>query len=40
VAHVGSIVGRVVDDTHLRSDPLDGLRRIGIDEIAYKKAPR
>ncbi|MDA8184743.1 MAG: ISL3 family transposase, partial [Actinomycetota bacterium] len=34
---VGAIVTRVVADAHGRADPLDGLRRIGIDEIAYKK---
>jgi transposase len=34
---VGAIVTRVVADAHRRADPLDGLRRIGIDEISYKK---
>ena len=34
---VGSIIGRVVDEANVRRDPLDGLRRIGIDEISYKK---
>jgi len=34
---VGAIVTRVVADAHGRNDPLDGLRRIGIDEISYKK---
>jgi transposase len=34
---VGAIVTRVVADAHGRKDPLDGLRRIGIDEISYKK---
>jgi transposase len=34
---VGAIVTRVVADAHGRADPLDELRRIGIDEIAYKK---
>ena len=34
---VGAIVTRVVADAHSRKDPLDGLRRIGIDEISYKK---
>ena len=34
---VGAIVSRVVADAHSRADPLDGLRRIGIDEISYKK---
>jgi transposase len=37
---VGVIVARVVDDAHGRADPLEGLRRIGIDEIAYKKGYR
>ena len=34
---VGAIVTRVVADAHGRRDPLEGLRRIGIDEISYKK---
>lgn len=37
---VGAIVARVVADAHTRADPLDGLRRIGIDEVAYKKGHR
>ena len=37
---VGAIVARVVADAHGRSDPLEGLRRIGIDEISYKKGHR
>ena len=37
---VGAIVTRVVADAHKRADPLDGLRRIGIDEIAYKRGHR
>ena len=37
---VGAIVARVVDDAHARQDPLDGLRRIGIDEVSYKKGHR
>ena len=37
---VGAIVTRVVADAHGRSDPLEGLRRIGIDEVAYKKGHR
>jgi transposase len=37
---VGAIVTRVVADGHARHDPLMGLRRIGIDEIAYKKGHR
>jgi len=35
---VWAIAARVVADAHRRADPLDGLRRIGIDEIAFKKA--
>jgi transposase len=34
---VGSIITRVVDDATAVIDPLDGLRRIGIDEISYKR---
>jgi transposase len=34
---VGSIVTRVVADARAATDPLDGLTRIGIDEISYKK---
>ena len=34
---VGSIIGRVVDEAHAVKDPLDGLKRIGIDEISYKR---
>lgn len=37
---VGAIVTRVVADAHHRADPLEGLRRIGIDEISYKKGHR
>jgi transposase len=37
---VGAIATRVVADAHCRADPLEGLRRIGIDEIAYKKGHR
>jgi transposase len=37
---VGAIVERVCDDARARKDPLDGLRRIGIDEIAYRKGHR
>ncbi|MGH7692354.1 MAG: ISL3 family transposase [Candidatus Dormibacteria bacterium] len=37
---VGAIVARVVADAHGRADPLGGLRRIGIDEISYKKGHR
>lgn len=34
---VGSIITRVWDDVDARCDRLAGLRRIGIDEISYKK---
>ncbi len=34
---VGAIAARVVVEARARVDPLDGLRRIGIDEISYKK---
>lgn len=34
---VGSIVGRVWDDTEKSFDRFAGLRRIGIDEVSYKK---
>lgn len=37
---VGTIVQRVSDDARARIDPLEGLRRIGIDEIAYRKGHR
>jgi len=37
---VGAIAARVVADAHRRDDPLDGLRRIGIDEVSYKKGHR
>ena len=37
---VGAIVARVVDDAHARHDPLEGLRRIGIDEVSYKRGHR
>ena len=37
---VGAIVARVVADAHSRHDPLEGLRRIGIDEVSYKKGHR
>jgi len=37
---VGAIVQRVVADARARRDPFDGLRRIGIDEISYKKGQR
>ena len=34
---VGSIIGRVVARERQRADPFDGLVRIGIDEISYKR---
>ena len=37
---VGSIVTRVNADVEARVDRLDGLRRIGIDEISYKRGHR
>jgi transposase len=39
-ATVGAIVTRVVNDARAAEDPFDGLRRIGIDEIAYKRHHR
>ena len=37
---VGAIVERISDDAKAVNDPLDGLRRIGIDEISYRKGHR
>jgi len=37
---VGSIITRVVAEAHARADPLDGLRRIAIDEISVRKGHR
>ena len=37
---VGSVVSRVVADGRAAHDPFDGLRRIGIDEISYKRGHR
>ena len=34
---VGAVIGRVVGDVRALSDPFDGLARIGIDEISYKR---
>ena len=34
---VGAIITRVVDDARAAHDPFDGPRRIGIDEISYKR---
>ncbi len=40
VAHGRAIVTRVVPDAHARHDPLSGLVRVGIDEVAYKRGHR
>lgn len=37
---VGSIIDRVVAEGRAARDPFEGLRRIGIDEISYKKGHR
>ena len=37
---VGAIVARVVADGRAQRDPFDNLRRIGIDEVSYKKGHR
>ncbi len=37
---VGAIIARVNNDVEQRIDRLDGLRRIGIDEISYKRGHR
>ena len=37
---IGSIITRVNDDIEARVDRLSGLRRIGIDEISYKRGHR
>jgi hypothetical protein len=34
---VGSIISQIVDDAGNIHDPFDGLNRIGIDEISYRK---
>ncbi len=39
-ATVGAIVARVVDEARAAKDPFDGLVRIGIDEISYKRGHR
>jgi transposase len=39
-ATVGAIVERVVADARSRCDPFEGLRRIGIDEISYRRGQR
>ena len=36
---VGSITTRVVADARATDDPFCGLRRIGIDEISYRRGP-
>jgi transposase len=38
-ATVGAIIARVVDEARSAVDPFDELRRIGIDEISYKRPP-
>ena len=35
---IGSIITRVNNDVEARVDRLEGLRRIGVDEISYKRA--
>jgi transposase len=37
---VGAIIARVVAAARVESDPFDGLARIGIDEISYKRGHR
>jgi len=37
---VGKIVTRVVADAREQADPFEGLRRIGIDEVSYKRGHR
>jgi transposase len=37
---VGAIIDRVVGEQRARVDPLNGLARIGIDEISYKSGHR
>jgi len=37
---VGNIITRVVAAAQQQRDPLDGLRRIGIDEVSYKRGHR
>jgi transposase len=39
-ATVGAIVSRVVEEARAAVDPFDGLRRVGIDEISYKRGHR
>jgi transposase len=39
-ATVGAIIARVVADARAVADPFDGLVKIGIDEISYKKGHR
>ncbi len=39
-ATVGAIVSRVVEEARAAPDPFDGLRRIGIDEVSYKRGHR
>jgi transposase len=37
---VGAVITRVVADGLVRRDPLDGLRRIGMDDISYRRGQR
>lgn len=37
---VGAVVDRVVAEDRARKDPFEGLRRVGIDEISYKRGHR
>ncbi len=37
---VGRIVSRVIAEARERGDPLEGLRRIGIDEVSHRKGHR
>jgi len=39
-ATVGAIVARVVGEARAQQDPFEGLRRLGIDEISYKRGHR
>jgi transposase len=37
---VGRIIGSVVDERSAEFDPLDGLRKIGIDEVSFRRGQR
>ncbi len=39
-ATVGRMIERVVDEALERRDPLEGLRMVGVDEVAYRKGHR